>query len=70
VALSVPRERSRFVAMTGLNERTGRRVLASLLHFGVLTSPTSRAPVTFAVPLASLRSLFPRLWPEAEADVD
>ena len=70
VALSGPVERARFLAMTGLPDRTARRVLASLLDFGVLLAPTSRASVTFAVPLRSLRFLFPRLWPEAEADVD
>lgn len=68
VALTGPIERSRFVAMTGLGERTGRRVLASLLDFGVLTQASSRSPVAFGVPLASLRFLFPNLWPEAEVD--
>jgi Fic family protein len=66
VAVAGPVERSRFVAMTGLGERTGRRVLASLIDYGVLTAETSRAPVAFAVPLSSLRFLFPNLWPEAE----
>ena len=47
-----------------------RRVLASLIDFGVLASTTSRAPVVFATPLKSLRFLFPRLWPEAEVDTD
>jgi Fic family protein len=69
VAIAGPIERARFMAMTGLPERTARRVLSSLLHFGVLTTPSSRAPVSFGVPLRSLRFLFPRLWPEAEADV-
>jgi Fic family protein len=68
VAIAGPIERARFMAMTGLPSRTARRVLASLLHFGVLTSPSSRGPVSFGVPLRSLRFLFPRLWPEAEAD--
>lgn len=68
VAVFGPLERARFLAMTGLPERTARRVLASLLHFGVLKAETSRAPVAFAIPLASLRFLFPRLWPEAETD--
>ena len=68
VAMTGPVERSRFVAMTGLGERTGRRVLASLLDFGVLTGDSSRSPVTFGVPLSSLRFLFPSLWPEAEVD--
>lgn len=68
VAMTGPVERSRFVAMTGLGERTGRRVLASLLDFGVLTEESSRSPVAFGVPLASLRFLFPNLWPEAEVN--
>jgi sulfur carrier protein ThiS len=69
VAIAGPIERARFMAMTGLPERTARRVLSSLLHFGVLRTTSSRAPVSFGVPLQSLRFLFPRLWPEAEADV-
>jgi Fic family protein len=68
VAMAGPIERSRFVAMTGLGDRTGRRVVASLLHFGVLTADTHRASLTFAIPLKSLRFLFPNLWPEAEVD--
>jgi Fic family protein len=70
VAIAGPLDRSRFLAMTGLPSRTARRVLTSLLDFGVLTSPTSRAPVSFGVPLRGLRFLFPRLWPEAEAEAD
>jgi len=68
VAMAGPIERSRFVAMTGLGERIGRRVLGSLLDFGLLTEESSRSPVAFAVPLASLRFLFPNLWPEAEVN--
>ena len=68
VAMAGPTERSRFVAMTGLGERTGRRAMTSLLDFGVLTADTPRAPLSFAVPLRSLRFLFPNLWPEAEVD--
>ena len=66
VAISGPMERSRFVSMIGLGERTGRRVLASLLDYGVLYAATPRSAITFSVPLKSLRFLFPRLWPEAE----
>jgi hypothetical protein len=54
--------------MTGLPLRTARRVLASLLDFGVLKAAGPRAKVEFAVPLDGMRFLFPRLWPEAEAD--
>lgn len=68
VALTGPLERGRFVAMTGLGERTGRRVLASLLDWGLLSATTSRSPVQFNVPMKSLRWLLPRLWPEAESD--
>ncbi len=68
VAMASPIERSRFVAMTGLGERTGRRVLASLLDYGVLTALSTRGPITFALPLASLAYLFPNLWPEAETE--
>ncbi|HYQ00741.1 MAG TPA: Fic family protein [Polyangiaceae bacterium] len=63
-----PVERGRFMAMTGLPARTARRVLTSLLDYGVLEAETSRAKVNFAVPYKSLRFVFPRLWPEAEAD--
>ncbi len=68
VAMAGPIERGRFVAMTGLGDRTGRRVLTSLLDFGVLTEASPRSPVAFGVPLDSLRFLFPNLWPEAEVN--
>ena len=68
VAMAGPIERSRFVAITGLGERTGRRVMASLIDFGVLTADSPRGPLKFAVPLQSLRFLFPNLWPEVETD--
>jgi Fic family protein len=68
VALTGTVERARFMAMTGLPDRTARRVLASLLDWGILDSTSSRAPVSLAVPLKSLRFLFPRLWPEAETE--
>jgi Fic family protein len=67
VAIIGSLERSRFIAMTGLPLRTARRVLASLLDFGVLQADGPRSPVRFGVPLASLRFLLPRLWPEAES---
>ena len=68
VAMTGPIERSSFIRMTSLGDRTGRRVLASLLNFGVLTEESPRSRVSFGVPLSSLRFLFPNLWPEAEAD--
>ena len=67
-AMAGPIERARFIAMTGLGDRTGRRILASLLDYGVLIAESTRAPISFTVPLSSLRFLFPNLWPEAETD--
>jgi hypothetical protein len=66
-AIAGPVDRARFIAMLGLPHRTGRRVLGSLLDFGVLVSESSRAPVRFNLPLASLRFLFPGFWPDAGA---
>jgi Fic family protein len=68
VAIAGPVARPRFVAMTGLGERTARRVLASLLDYGMLAAPTPRGAVAFALPLSSLGFLFPSMWPEAEID--
>lgn len=69
LALTGAMERPAFLAMTGLPARTARRVLASLLDYGLLRSQTRLGPVAFHIPLKSLRWLFPRLWPEAdEAD--
>lgn len=66
VALTGPLERSSFLAMAGLPQRTARRVLASLLDYGLLRSDSRLGPVRFGIPLKSLRWLFPRLWPEAD----
>jgi Fic family protein len=68
VAMVGPIERSRFVAMTGLGDRTGRRVLTSLLDYGVLSAESPRGPVALALPLSSLGYLFPNLWPEAQTE--
>jgi Fic family protein len=66
VALTGPMERGNFIAMTGLSARTARRVLSSLLDFGLLQAESRVGAVSFNVPLRSLRWLFPRLWPEAD----
>ncbi|MGQ0619564.1 MAG: hypothetical protein ACT4QA_06545 [Panacagrimonas sp.] len=65
VAIAGPLERGRFTAMTGLPERIARRVLASLLDYGVLTAPQLGRVDVLLGALKSLRFLFPRLWPEA-----
>jgi Fic family protein len=67
--ISGPLDRGRFVSMLGVPERTGRRVLAMLLRYGLLTSATPKGPVAFAVPFRALRFVFPALWPEAEAAI-
>jgi Fic family protein len=69
VALTGPMERKAFLAAAGLPERTARRVLASLLDYGLLRSETRLGPVTFGVPLKALPLLFPRLWSEADETV-
>ena len=66
LALTGPMERGSFMAMTGLPARTARRVLSSLLDYGLLRAESRVGPVAFNVPLRSLRWLFPRLWPEAD----
>jgi len=65
--LNGPLERRRFIAMLGIPERSGRRILTALLDYGLLTSGTPKGAVYFAVPFRALRFLFPALWPEAEA---
>lgn len=66
--LNGPLERGRFVAFLGVAERTGRRTLAALLEYGLLSSESPKGRVSFQVPLPALRFLFPALWPEAEAE--
>jgi Fic family protein len=66
LALTGPMERGNFMAMTGLPARTARRVLSSLLDYGLLIAESRVGSVSFNVPLRSLRWLFPRLWPEAD----
>lgn len=61
-------ERTKFKAMTGLASRTADRTLADLFKVGIITSKTPKGPVELALPLPLFRYLFPRLWPEAEAN--
>jgi hypothetical protein len=56
--------------MLGLQHRTGRRVLSSLIDCGLLVSDSSRAPVRFNLPWPSLRFLFPDVWPEGASSDD
>jgi hypothetical protein len=54
--------------MMGLASRTADRVLADLFKVGIITSRSPKGPVELALPLPLFRYLFPRLWPEAEAN--
>jgi Fic family protein len=60
-------DRAQFKAMMNLSTRSATRVLADLLKTGIVTSPSPRGPLELALPLASFRWIFPKLWPEAES---
>ena len=62
-----PVSRGDFVQMTGLGERTGRKVLSKLVDDGLLQSDTPKGPVRIGFPLNFLHMLFPNLYPEAAA---
>jgi len=49
--------------ITGLPERTARRVLNELTRVGVLASATPKGPVSLRFPAYSLETLFPLLYP-------
>jgi len=65
-ALMRPLSRSEFAQILGESSATTRRVTRSLIDFGILQSASHREDLHFALPLKSLRFVFPRLWPEAE----
>ncbi|MGH8180087.1 MAG: Fic family protein [Steroidobacteraceae bacterium] len=50
--------------ITGLPERTARRVLNDLTSVGLLSSDTPKGAVTLRFPVETLDALFPRLFPE------
>lgn len=51
--------------MTGLGERTARKVVARLLKDGLLVSATPKGEVGIGLPLDALSILLPDLYPEA-----
>lgn len=51
--------------ITGLPERTARRVLNDVIDDGVLASETPKGPVSLRFPIDALETLFPKLYPEA-----
>ncbi len=57
-------ERGEASRITGLPERTARRVLGDVIDAGLLASETPKGPVSLRFPAAALEELFPRLYPE------
>jgi hypothetical protein len=57
--------RGEFLQMTGIEERTARKLLSRLIETGLVTSDGHTAPVRIAFPLNSLQFLLPELYPEA-----
>ncbi len=56
-------ERGEAPRITGLPERSARRVLNDLTEVGLLASATPKGPVSLRFPVNSLEVLFPRLYP-------
>ncbi len=50
--------------ITGLPERTARRVLNDVIAEGLLASASPKGPVSLRFPASSLEALFPKLYPE------
>ena len=57
-------ERGHVARITGLPERTARRVFNDVLDAGLLASGTPKGPVSLRFPVEALDILFPRLFPE------
>ena len=56
-------ERGEAPRITGLPERTARRVLNDVVKEGLLASETPKGPVSLRFPTSTLETLFPRLYP-------
>jgi Fic family protein len=56
-------DRGEATRITGLPERTARRVLNDLVDAGLLASETQKGPVSLRFPSNALETLFPRLYP-------
>ena len=57
--------RGDFIRMTGLEERTARKVVSRFLADGLLKSDGHRSELSIGFPMSSLNILFPNLYPEA-----
>lgn len=60
--------RGDFKAMLGIGDRAATDALGALVKRGLLKADSPQGKVRFGLPQHALRFLFPRLWPEAEAD--
>jgi Fic family protein len=58
-------ERGEVERITGLPERTARRILSSAIEAGLLASDTEKGSVSLRFPDEALEVLFPRLYPAA-----
>jgi Fic family protein len=57
-------ERGEIARITGLPERTARRLLNDVIATGLLASDTPKGAVSLRFPIDALEILFPRLFPE------
>jgi len=57
-------ERGDIVRITGLPERSARRVLSDVIETGLLASDTPKGPVSLRFPIDAQEILFPRLFPQ------
>lgn len=58
-------ERGEASRVSGLPERSARRLLNEVVARGLLGSETAKGPVSLRFPVDALETLFPRLYPEA-----
>lgn len=58
-------ERGEIGRITGLPERSARRVLNDVINFGLLASDTPKGKVSLRFPADALENLFPRLYPQS-----
>jgi Fic family protein len=57
-------ERGEASRITGLPERTARRIFNDVIACGLLSSDAPKGPVSLRFPAEALEILFPRLFPE------
>ena len=65
VAVGGAMPRGDFIRMTGLEERTGRKVVSRFLADGLLKSDGHRGALSIGFPMSALNILLPSLYPEA-----